>query len=506
MIVTKKAISRRTVLRGIGTAVALPLLDAMIPALTAVANTPAKPVRRLGVVYHPNGVIYDKWLPKGVGAVVDRTAQRLEQALAGPGPLHVGLLFCDLDKFKAVNDRLGHDAGDELLLEVSDRLRGCTRAGDLLARFGGDEFVMVLDGVESLADITEIGRRVTRAMEAPLVLRGERVEVSASVGGVLGVRGQATAGEMLRDADAAMYAAKNRGGGLVEVFDDAASSRSLDLLGIRSDLQRALEAGQMSVAYQPICDLASGGILGFEALLRWNHPVRGAIPPDVFIPLAEETGAIGALGDWVLERVCTQLAEWQRLPGWQRLRMNINLSASQLQRPDMAADTLDVIKRSGVRPSDIWLEITEHSSIRSDVTDFATTLRQAGVHFALDDFGTAYSNLSHLRRLPIETLKIDRSFVAGPGQDRAEPGLGEPGLVGAVLAIANSLGLSVVAEGIETVEQRDALVAMGCQSGQGYLLSRPVPAEGAVELLRAGRMPAPSLPWLAVSGRRSSAA
>ncbi len=409
------------------------------------------------------------------------TAQRLEQALAGSGPLHVGLLFCDLDKFKAVNDRLGHDVGDELLLQVAHRLRGSLRSEDLLARFGGDEFVMVLDGVEGLADVTEIGRRVARALDAPLALRGERVQVSASVGGVLGVRGEATARAMLRDADAAMYAAKNKGGGLVEVFDDDASSQSLDRLGIRSELLRALDLDQLAVAYQPIFDLPTGAIVGFEALLRWYHPTRGTIPPDVFIPLAEETGAIVDLGDWVLERACAQLAAWQALPGWRQLRMNVNISATQLQRPDLAANTLHVIERSGVHPSDLWLEITEHSSIRSDVTDFATTMHQAGVHFALDDFGTAYSNLSHLKRLPIEMLKIDRSFVAGLGTD--------PGLVKAVLAIADSLGLAAVAEGIETAEQRTALLALGCESGQGYLLSRPLAPQRATELL------APAIGW-----------
>ncbi|HEV7898640.1 MAG TPA: EAL domain-containing protein [Planosporangium sp.] len=404
--------------------------------------------------------------------------QRLEQALAGVDPYPVGLLFCDLDKFKEVNDRLGHDAGDELLWQVADRLRGCVRAGDVLARFGGDEFVVVLDRIADLDEVSEVGRRIVRTLQAPFTLGGERVQVSASVGGVLGVRGRITAGAMLRDADAAMYAAKNRGPGLVEVFDEAASHRSLDRLSLRSDLAHAVERDELRLQYQPIFNLATFEILGFEALLRWHHPVRGWIPPDEFIPLAEETGAITPIGDWVLMRACRQLAAWQRLPGRGRLGINVNLSATQLQQPDVAAHTLAVINAAGVSPADICLEITEHSSIRSDVTEFATTLRAAGVNFALDDFGISYSNLSHLKRLPVGTLKIDRSFVAGMTAKDTDLGI-----VRAILAIADSIGLAVVAEGIETAEQRAALLALGCERGQGYLLGRPVSADAGTALL-----------------------
>jgi diguanylate cyclase (GGDEF)-like protein len=399
---------------------------------------------------------------------------------------HVGLLFCDLDKFKEVNDRLGHEAGDELLVQAADRLRGCVRREDLLARFGGDEFVILLDGITDLNDVLEIGDRVVRALETPFSLLGERVEISVSVGGVLGVRGQANATTMLRDADAAMYAAKNAGRGRVEVFDDDASHRSLDRLELRSDLTQAAARGELIVHYQPIVELSTNRITGFEALCRWLHPRRGLIQPDDFIPLAEETGAIIGIGEWVLGQSCRQLVEWQRMPGGERLRISVNLSAVQLQQPDAANRTLDVINATGVRASDVWLEITEHSSIRADVTEFATALRAAGVHFALDDFGISYSSLSHLKRLPVEILKIDRSFVAGlPAKDT------DRGIVRAVLAIADSLGLAVVAEGIETAEQRADLLALNCRQGQGFLFAQPMPPDEATALLITG-LPEPA--------------
>jgi diguanylate cyclase (GGDEF)-like protein len=425
--------------------------------------------------------------------------QHLDRALDPPGAARVGVLFCDLDRFKAVNDLLGHEAGDELLQQVAQRLRGSVRPGDLLARFGGDEFVVVLDAVRDLAEVADVGRRVGQALDGPFLLRGERVRVTVSVGGVLGVPGQTTASAMLRDADAAMYAAKERGLGLVEVFDEAASHRALDRLDLRSELAHALDRGQLEVYYQPIEALDTGQVVAFEALLRWHHPRHGTVPPEVFIPLAEDTGAMVPIGDWVLDQACRQLAAWRALcsggdraraaaGGDGQLAISVNLSATQLRTTRAADRLLAGIRGAGVQPADVWLEVTESSYLSADVSICADALSAAGVHFALDDFGTAYSSLSYLQRFPIEVLKIDPSFVAG--MTRRER---DRGIVRAILAIAQSLDLTAVGEGIETERQRVALRVLGCQLGQGHLMSPAVPAAEATRYLRAS-MATPPVP------------
>lgn len=404
--------------------------------------------------------------------------QRLDQVLTSGSAPYIGLLFCDLDGFKAVNDRLGHEAGDELLRHVATRLQAGLRTKDLLARFGGDEFVVVLGEIQSLADVTDVGQRLVEALAEPFELNDERVTISASIGGVLGIRGKTTGGTMLRDADAAMYVAKSRGPGVVEVFDEAASHRSLDRLSIRSGLSGALDRGEFEVRYQPIVHLETGRMIAFEALLRWTHPERGPIPPDVFIPLAEETGEIVPLGFWVLDRACQQLAAWQRLPDWAGLHINVNLSAAQLWHGDAVDQIISVMDRTGVSPRDVWLEVTERSHAGEDVTAVAKQLRDSGARFALDDFGSSYSNLAYLKQFPVECVKIDRSFIGGVGIDGTDRSI-----VRAILAMADSLGLDVVAEGIEEAGQRDALVEMGCPLGQGYYFGRALSAADATNLL-----------------------
>ncbi len=417
----------------------------------------------------------------------DLASQRLDDVLSGGSASLVGLLFCDLDGFKVVNDRLGHEAGDKLLQLVAERLRKDLRATDLLARFGGDEFVMILGEVDSLCEVKHIGRRLLFALREPFILQGERVSVTASIGGVLGVRGETTSSAMLRDADAAMYAAKLRGPGAVEVFDDADSLRSLDRLSIRSELLHALNRGQFEVRYQPIVELETGRPVAFEALLRWNHPDRGPIAPDVFIPLAEETGEIVAIGEWVLEQACRQLASWQRLAGWGNLRLNANLSATQLKQVGVAEHILSLIRGVGIEPADVWLEVTERSHAGVDVTPVTRELRAGGVHFALDDFGSSYSNLTYLKQFPADCLKIDRSFVPGAAHEGVDRSI-----VRAILAIAESLGLDVVAEGIERPAARDALLSLGCRLGQGFLFAPALTACDATQLLVAS---ADLVPW-----------
>ncbi len=409
----------------------------------------------------------------------------LESTLAGARAGTVGVLFCDIDQFKEVNDRLGHEAGDELLVHVADRLRECVRRGDLLARFGGDEFVVVLDNPRDTDAMAEVAERIMTSLTRPFWLCGEHVQVSVCVGGAFARRGATSASAMMRDADAALYAAKDHGRAQVRLFDEAASLRSRDRLEVTSHLASALDRGELLLHYQPIVTLDDHRVVGFEALARWKHPTRGFIPPDVFIPIAEDTGAILEIGDWVLAQATRKLAQWREVLGaGGAIHMNVNLSAVQLERPDAASRTLDIIRRAGARPGDVWLEVTEQRSIRGDVTPFTDAMLAAGVHLALDDFGMSYSNLGHLERLPVELLKIDRSFVDGMTVTERDHGI-----VRACLAVAESLGLSVVAEGIETTEQRDALISLGCGHGQGYLFSRPVPdtqADAIVDRLLVG--------------------
>jgi diguanylate cyclase (GGDEF)-like protein len=403
--------------------------------------------------------------------------QSIEEALANSPTGVVGVMFCDIDKFKAVNDRLGHEAGDELIQQVALRLATAVRPGDLLARFGGDEFVLLLGAACGLGDLAEAGRRLQLSLADPLLLRGERIAVSASIGGVLGGRGT-TASVMLRNADAAMYVAKGKGPGRVEVFDDAASHRSLDWLDLRSELDQALDRGQLSVVFQPLVELKNNAVRAFEALVRWRHPERGDILPDVFIPMAEETGRILEIGAWVLAEACTRLVEWQQLFPADELTMAINVSAVQLEPSNV--DLLDVITRTGATPRDVWLEVTERLNPSGDVSGQVERLRRAGVHFALDDFGMSYSSLTYLAQFPVERIKIDKTFVDPMIEDETQRGI-----VRAILALGESLSVNVVAEGVETAEQRDTLLDLGCTHGQGYLLGMPMTAEKCVAALRA---------------------
>jgi diguanylate cyclase (GGDEF)-like protein len=425
----------------------------------------------------------------------DLARQLLERSLAANEPEPVGLLFCDLYKFKAINDRLGHEAGDDLLCQVADRLRPCVRPEDLLARLGGDEFLIVIPKVADLEAVTQVGRRVLEALAEPFHLGRDRVRVTASIGGVVSEPGCGSSRgvDLLRDADAAMYAAKNGGRGRVEVFDRSTAQQAVDKLTLRDDLLTALGRGELELYYQPIVDLVDRRVTGFEALLRWNHPELGGISPAEFIPIAEEAGAIGDIGAWALTEACRQLARWHQefeTP----LSMAVNISPIQLLEADFAERCLQIIRIAGLPTAQVWLEVTENIEVTDQLVGQLRRLRAQGVRVAMDDFGMSYSNLGYLKHLPVERLKIDHLFVAGlvpePAGTASEvmaeaPGVEgmDRGIVRAVLAIAESAGMSVVAEGIETEEQRRVLIELGCLQGQGYLFARPMRTRSVSRLL-----------------------
>lgn len=401
---------------------------------------------------------------------------RLDQLLADPAAGRVGVLFCDLDQFKVINDRLGHEAGDDLLCQVGARLREHLRPDDVLARFGGDEFVVVVPGVDTVDDVTEVGRRLSRTLAGAYRVAGELVRVTASLGGVLSTAGTSDASTLLRSADAAMYAAKQRGPGRVTVHDEAHAASARAHLDLRADVPFARERGELELHYQPVVAPVPtpGQVVAFEALLRWHHPRHGTVAPEVLVPLAEETGDMAAIGDWVLAQACRQLAAWRRDGGTPSLAVSVNLSADQLAEPDAAERILGIIHAAGVAPQDVWLEVTEHRFRGVEVAAQAARLHAAGVRFVLDDFGGVCSSLSFLRQLPLALLKVDLRLVTDPTGTVLDTEL-----VRAVLAMAQALGLTTVAEGVETAAQQAALAELGCPLAQGYYWSAPAPASAA---------------------------
>jgi diguanylate cyclase (GGDEF)-like protein/PAS domain S-box-containing protein len=405
-------------------------------------------------------------------------SDRVEHALmrSQRGFPDIAVVFIDLDDFKTVNDSLGHAAGDHVLQEVAKRLRIAVRPTDTVARFGGDEFAVLLEGVNDSAQAADAAARILQALEYPLEIDGKQVFPRASVGICLVDRENEApeASELLRNADVAMYMAKRDSKGSYRVFEPTMHERVVERLELRAELQRALEEGQLELHYQPVVRLQEHQIVGVEALLRWQHPTRGTVPPNQFIPLAEETGLIVPLGRWVLESACQ---EGVRLHGtFQRaepLAISVNLSVRQLQSDSIVGDVRAALEKSGLPPSSLVLEITE--SVMMADTEFAVQrlceLKSLGVRLAMDDFGTGYSSLSYLSRFPVDILKMDRSFV-GAGENVA--------LQSAIIALGASLELEVVAEGIELPEQEQSLHDLGCEIGQGFLFARPM---GPPELL-----------------------
>ena len=416
--------------------------------------------------------------------VVDRLAQALDRDARRHGTTAVILL--DVDHFKVVNDSLGHDAGDQLLLAIAPRLVAAVRPGDTVGRLGGDEFVVLCEDVPDRDTAARVAGRLVDAFAEPFMLEGEVHHLSASVGIARTGEGGATPGELLRNADAAMYRAKERGRDRFELFDEELRERTVDRLRLERELREAVPAGQLALDWQPIVALDDGSVVGLEALVRWHHPQRGIVPPGRFVPIAEDAGLITEIGNWVLRTACREGAAWRS--GGRALSLHVNLSPRQVADPRLPQVVEEALAGAGLDPAMLVLEITETSLMEAGPAplEVLTQLTELGVRLVLDDFGTGWSSLSRLRHFPIDGLKVDRSFVAElDGDDRAG-GL----IVAGVVEMARALALTSVAEGIETPAQADLLRRLGCRYGQGFLFARPMPAS-AVEALLAGARPLP---------------
>ena len=394
----------------------------------------------------------------------------------------VAVMFLDLDNFKTINDSLGHAAGDLVLIDVGRRIRDCLRPGDTAARLGGDEFGILLEPADP-AGARFVAERIMEALSPAFLVQRNEVVVHASIGIVVASESAESAEEILRNADVAMYAAKAHGKARYEVFEPGMHASALERLEIETDLQRALERGELFLHYQPVVSLADGRIVGAEALVRWQHPRRGVVSPSGFIPVAEESGLIVPLGRWVLAEGCRQANRWRALRPDDPISVSMNVSAAELEREDFVDHVQGVLVQTGVDPGLIVLEITE-STLMRDVKEASrrlAALKSLGVRLALDDFGTGYSSLSYLKRFPMDVLKIDQSFVQG-----LSAGPEESALARAIVQIGRTLKMRTVAEGIETSEEMERLRGLGCELGQGFHLCRPVPPGEIASMLRHG--------------------
>jgi diguanylate cyclase (GGDEF)-like protein/PAS domain S-box-containing protein len=410
---------------------------------------------------------------------------RLGHALARRGRrgTSVAVLFLDLDNFKVVNDSLGHQAGDRLLITIAERLQLALRPEDTVARVGGDEMAILLEEIDGAVEAIEVADRIQQRLATPVRLEGREVFVTASIGVALSTLEHDRPEHLLRDADVALYRAKAEGKARHAVFDASMDAQAMERLELETDLRHAVERGELCVHYQPIVDLGTGRVCEVEALMRWLHPVRGMMPPLQFIPLAEETGLIIPIGRWILAEACRQTRRWQvEHPTAPPLTLSVNLSARQLQHPALIEEIAEVLAETGLDPATLRLEITE-SVVMEDAESTSATLlklKQLGIELAIDDFGTGYSSLSYLNRFPVDAVKIDRSFVTEIGTSSRDSTI-----IRAIVALAKSLQLSVTAEGIESEEQLRQLRELGCNRGQGYLLAKPRPPEAIPELLAA---------------------
>ncbi|MBW2383832.1 MAG: EAL domain-containing protein [Deltaproteobacteria bacterium] len=432
--------------------------------------------------------------------------ERLEGAIgdATRGDVRpLALLFLDLDRFKEINDSYGHATGDRLLEQVAERLVGCVRGSDQVARpedegtgeagceptatvsrQGGDEFTVLLTGIHSGHDASRVAARILHALEEPFSLPERDLVIGASIGIAVAPHDGSDAETLIKHADTAMYHAKENGRNDYEYFSESMKAAAIEKLTLEGDLRIALEEGQFSLYYQPLIDLDTGHIEGFEALIRWHHPTRGLVPPDAFIGAAEECGLITAIGDWVLHEACRQCAEW-RDQGLPSVRVAVNVSSHQFRKGQLLHAVADALSQARLAPQLLEIEVTESSMLDNEraAIDTLERLKELGIHIALDDFGTGYSSLSYLQRLPLNSLKIDRSFIAD--LDHAD---NNHSIVTAIITMVHGLGLQVVAEGIERTRQLAMLRAWGCDRGQGYHFSKPKPASEIPQLLRNAQM------------------
>jgi diguanylate cyclase (GGDEF)-like protein/PAS domain S-box-containing protein len=394
------------------------------------------------------------------------------------------VLFLDLDRFKVINDSLGHIVGDKLLIGIARRLRACVRPSDIVARLGGDEFTILLNRTGDISEVAVIAERLQKTLSKPFKFNNHEVFSSASIGITLSDRSNRQPEDFLRDADSAMYRAKESGKARFEIFDQAMHVRNVNLLQLESDLRRAVKRDEFEVYYQPVVALEKGEVKEFEALIRWRHPRRGLISPSEFITIAEETGLIIQLGEWILIEACRQTAEWQkRFPDFGELSVSVNLSAKQLTHPLLTARVREILEQSELDARYLKLEVTESTVMENAETALGVLqeLRALGVSLSTDDFGTGYSSLSYLHRFPFQRLKIDRSFVS-----EMDKNIKSEAIVRSILMLGQNLEIETVAEGIENEEQLWQLRSLGCPFGQGYLFSPPVPASGADKLLTEG--------------------
>ena len=396
---------------------------------------------------------------------------RLQQAIEGLARRrgeHVAVLFLDLDRFKVVNDSLGHDVGDKLISAVAERLRNTVRRHELIARFGGDEFAILCEDLRDEEDAVAVAERVLRALATPFQLAHAEVVSVASIGIAITGDPAQDPDDLVRDADAAMYRAKEDGGARTKLFDAVTRERAVARLHMENGLRHAAERGELRLHFQPEVSVATGEIVGVEALVRWQHPERGLLAPGEFIALAEETGLIVPIGEWVLREAC------RRAVGWDGLLLRVNVSARQLTRGDLPGVVADVLEETGLGAERLCLEVTESVLVEDPDMSERTlgAIEALGVAIAVDDFGTGYSSLEQLRRFPVDCVKIDRSFVRGIGSSQEDAAI-----VAAVVELGHVLGLSVTAEGVETPEQHERLRELGCDDAQGFLFGRPVPGE-----------------------------